>query len=138
MGLPCTAMAELHERDLAVLWHPATHFDDARELPAVPIVRAEGAWLHTADGRAILDGISSWWTSVHGHGHPGVVAAVAAHLPHGTAFPAPNEKTRSAPPGAFTLRRKKTPDGGTYRPTVSSPSPSQSPTTGSHPAPPGP
>jgi len=69
-------MAELHERDLAVLWHPATHFDDARELAAVPIVRAEGAWLHTADGRAILDGISSWWTSVHGHGHPAIVAAI--------------------------------------------------------------
>ncbi|HET6582663.1 MAG TPA: aminotransferase class III-fold pyridoxal phosphate-dependent enzyme, partial [Nannocystaceae bacterium] len=69
-------MPELSERDLAVLWHPATHFDDARALPPVPIVRAQGVWLHTGDGRAILDGISSWWTSVHGHGHAAIVAAV--------------------------------------------------------------
>ena len=73
-------MTELSERDLAVLWHPATHFDDTRTLPPEPIVGAAGVWLHTADGRAILDGISSWWTSVHGHGHPAIVAAVQAQV----------------------------------------------------------
>jgi adenosylmethionine-8-amino-7-oxononanoate aminotransferase len=33
-------------------------------------------WLRTPDGRAILDAISSWWTCVHGHGHPKIVAAI--------------------------------------------------------------
>lgn len=71
---------DMHQRDRAVLWHPATHFDDARELPPIAIERAEGVWLHTSGARAILDGISSWWTSVHGHGHPAIVAAVRAQV----------------------------------------------------------
>ncbi len=70
----------LEERDQAVLWHPATHFDDLRALPPIAIERALGVWLHASDGRAILDGVSSWWTSVHGHGHPAIVAAVRAQV----------------------------------------------------------
>ncbi len=67
----------LSERDARVIWHPATHFADLEQLPPVPIARAEGVWLHTSDGRRILDGISSWWTSLHGHGQPAIAAAVA-------------------------------------------------------------
>jgi adenosylmethionine-8-amino-7-oxononanoate aminotransferase len=67
---------DLVERDLAVLWHPATHWDDLEVAPPVAIVRAAGCWLHPASGPPILDAISSWWTSVHGHGHPAIVAAV--------------------------------------------------------------
>lgn len=63
-------------RDGATLWHPATHFDDAAVCPSIPIARAEGPWLHATDGRRILDAIGSWWTSVHGHRHPAVVAAM--------------------------------------------------------------
>jgi len=33
-------------------------------------VRAEGVYIYTADGRRILDGISSWWVNIHGHNHP--------------------------------------------------------------------
>jgi adenosylmethionine-8-amino-7-oxononanoate aminotransferase len=40
------------------------------------IARAQGAWLETADGRRILDAISSWWVITHGHGHPRIVAAI--------------------------------------------------------------
>ena len=39
---------------------------------------AEGAWLRTADGRRILDAISSWWVTTHGHRHPHIVAAIKA------------------------------------------------------------
>lgn len=70
-------MDPLVRRDSAVIWHPATHFDDLELLPPVAIERAEGAWLHTPDGRRILDAIGSWWTSVHGHCHPRIVAAIA-------------------------------------------------------------
>ncbi|MEM6292143.1 MAG: adenosylmethionine--8-amino-7-oxononanoate transaminase [Myxococcota bacterium] len=66
----------LVERDLGVLWHPATHFADHERLPPVPIERAQGAFLHTLDGRALIDGISSWWTCLHGHGHPAIVEAI--------------------------------------------------------------
>jgi adenosylmethionine-8-amino-7-oxononanoate aminotransferase len=41
-------------------------------------VAAEGAWLKTADGRRILDAISSWWVTTHGHRHPHIVAAIKA------------------------------------------------------------
>lgn len=67
----------LRERDSAAVWHPATHFADLERLPPIPIVEARGVWLRDESGRAILDGIGSWWTSVHGHGHPHIVAAIA-------------------------------------------------------------
>lgn len=34
-----------------------------------------GVYLHMADGSALIDGMSSWWSAVHGHGHPRLVAA---------------------------------------------------------------
>ena len=54
--------------DRAHVWHPYTQMLTA---PApIPIERAEGVYLHTVDGRRILDGISSWWVNIHGHSHP--------------------------------------------------------------------
>lgn len=66
----------LVERDLAVLWHPASHFADHARLPPVPITGASGVYLHTADGKRLIDGIASWWTCLHGHGHPAIVGAI--------------------------------------------------------------
>jgi adenosylmethionine-8-amino-7-oxononanoate aminotransferase len=43
----------------------------------LPIVRGEGAYLYTEDGRRLLDGISSWWVNIHGHSHPRLNAALA-------------------------------------------------------------
>ena len=63
-------------RDRLHLWHPYTQMQDA---PApLPIVSASGVYLHTEDGRRILDGISSWWVNIHGHSHPVLNAALAA------------------------------------------------------------
>lgn len=67
---------DLRARDRAVVWHPATHFGDLEQNPPIPIASASGVWLKTPDGREILDAIGSWWTSIHGHGHPRIVAAV--------------------------------------------------------------
>lgn len=44
----------------------------------LPIVRGEGPFLITEDGRRILDGISSWWVNVHGHSNPRVNRALKA------------------------------------------------------------
>ena len=41
----------------------------------VRITRAEGPWLHTSDGRKLLDLVSSYGALSHGHNHPRVVAA---------------------------------------------------------------
>lgn len=60
------------------VWHPFTQH--ALEPQPIKIARAEGAWLETADGRRILDGISSWWVITHGHRHPAIVAAIHAEI----------------------------------------------------------
>jgi adenosylmethionine-8-amino-7-oxononanoate aminotransferase len=63
-----TARHSLIDRDRAHLWHPYTQMKTA---PApLPIVRGEGVYLYTEDGRQLLDGISSWWVNIHGHSHP--------------------------------------------------------------------
>lgn len=58
------------------VWHPFTQHGIAG--PMVNIVRAEGAYLYTQDGRKIIDAVSSWWVNTHGHCHPKIVAAVQA------------------------------------------------------------
>jgi len=56
------------------IWHPFTQHALAPEPPL--IARGEDAWLITEDGRRILDGISSWWVTTHGHNHPRIMAAI--------------------------------------------------------------
>jgi len=58
----------LIERDRACLWHPYTQM--LIQPAPLPIVRGEGVYLYTEDGRRLLDGISSWWVNIHGHSHP--------------------------------------------------------------------
>lgn len=69
-------MTSLLDRDRAHVWHPATHFADLDRVPPIAVERARGCWLYEPGGRAILDAIASWWTCVHGHGHPAIVAAI--------------------------------------------------------------
>lgn len=57
------------------IWHPFTQ--EALEPSPIRIARAEGAYLFTDDGRRLIDGISSWWTNIHGHCHPRIVRAIA-------------------------------------------------------------
>jgi adenosylmethionine---8-amino-7-oxononanoate aminotransferase len=61
--------------DQAHVWHPYTQHGLAPR--AVPIVRASGALLYDADGRSIVDAISSWWVTLHGHAHPLIADAIA-------------------------------------------------------------
>ncbi len=70
----------LEERDAKALWHPATHFRDLEETPPIAISRALGSWLYDERDRAILDGISSWWTCLHGHGHPTIQEAIKTQV----------------------------------------------------------
>jgi len=57
------------------VWHPFTQHGLGEPIPLV--THASGALLHTADGRSIVDGISSWWVTTHGHCHPRIMAAIA-------------------------------------------------------------
>lgn len=61
-------------RDARHVWHPYTR---ATAPPPLAIARAAGAYLYTTDDRAILDAISSWWVTLHGHTEPRIAAAIA-------------------------------------------------------------
>lgn len=56
------------------IWHPFTQHAFQDEMTKV--VRGDGACLYTADGRRIIDAISSWWVVTHGHCHPHIVSAI--------------------------------------------------------------
>jgi adenosylmethionine-8-amino-7-oxononanoate aminotransferase len=63
------------ESDRRFCWHPWTqHGSDPDPLP---VVGARGPMLRLADGRMVIDAISSWWCCLHGHGHPRLVNALA-------------------------------------------------------------
>ncbi|MGH9638436.1 MAG: adenosylmethionine--8-amino-7-oxononanoate transaminase [Candidatus Acidiferrales bacterium] len=57
------------------IWYPFTQ--QAADPAPIRVKKAEGVYLYTEDGRRIIDGISSWWVNLHGHGHPAIVAAIA-------------------------------------------------------------
>ena len=68
--------------DAAHIWHPYSAVGD-EAIPPVVAVGAHGAWLTVIrDGAEVrvLDAMASWWTAVHGHGHPRLDAAVQRQL----------------------------------------------------------
>jgi adenosylmethionine-8-amino-7-oxononanoate aminotransferase len=76
----------LVEADKRFLWHPYTPMDEyIAETNPLVIERASGTRLYDMDGRSYLDGNASWWTSLLGHQHPRLCAALgrqAARLCH--------------------------------------------------------
>jgi adenosylmethionine-8-amino-7-oxononanoate aminotransferase len=57
------------------IWHPFTQ--SALDPNPIRIASGKGVHLYTDDGRTLIDGISSWWVNLHGHGHPRIADAVA-------------------------------------------------------------
>jgi adenosylmethionine-8-amino-7-oxononanoate aminotransferase len=65
------------------IWLPYTQMQTAPT--PLTVVSTHGARIRLADGRELIDGISSWWTACHGYNHPHIRAAVNAQiatLPH--------------------------------------------------------
>jgi len=63
------------EKDKKYVWHPYTQAKV--EMPPIPIVRGEGAWLIDERGKKYLDAISSWWVNIHGHAHPHICGKIS-------------------------------------------------------------
>ena len=75
-----SSTSDLVARDLAAVWHPFTqHAQWPADEPLV-IDRGSGVYLYDTDGRRYLDGVSSLWVTVHGHGEPAINDAVRAQL----------------------------------------------------------
>lgn len=69
--------------DRRYVWHPFTPL--AVETAPLLVTAAEGIYLHTHDGRSVIDAVSSWWVNLHGHSHPVIANAIAdqaARLEH--------------------------------------------------------
>ena len=60
------------------LWLPYSQMQTVP--PPLAVEGTDRVRLYLADGRSLIDGISSWWTACHGYNHPHIRAAVAAQL----------------------------------------------------------
>ncbi|MEU4313467.1 adenosylmethionine--8-amino-7-oxononanoate transaminase [Nocardia sp. NPDC024068] len=72
---PLTA-ARISALDARHVWHPYGGFPATTE-PLV-VAAASGTRLTLADGRELVDGMSSWWAAIHGYRHPVLDAALLA------------------------------------------------------------
>ncbi|ODC03816.1 adenosylmethionine--8-amino-7-oxononanoate transaminase [Terasakiispira papahanaumokuakeensis] len=59
---------------MQTLWHPYTQMHQMAPMPEV--VGGQGAYIHLADGRQLLDATSAWWCLIHGYCHPKLNAAL--------------------------------------------------------------
>ncbi|MDO3385097.1 adenosylmethionine--8-amino-7-oxononanoate transaminase [Gilvimarinus sp. SDUM040013] len=65
---PAEHARNILERDRAHVWHPYSSF--LAPSPTYPVASANGVRLTLTDGRTLIDGMSSWWSVLHGYNHP--------------------------------------------------------------------
>jgi adenosylmethionine---8-amino-7-oxononanoate aminotransferase len=62
-------------KDREVIWHPFTPLEGVQE--PLLVESAKGVYLHTQDGRKIIDAVSSWWVNTHGHANEYIAEAIS-------------------------------------------------------------
>ena len=74
------ANKNLLNRSLQSVWHPCTQMKQHENFPLIPIVKGDGVWLHDANGKRYLDGVSSWWVNLFGHNNLPIKDAIKQQL----------------------------------------------------------
>ena len=73
-----TSSLSTNDFDQQHLWHPYASLPPT--YPNIVIDHAEGIYIVTNDGIRLIDGMSSWWASIHGYNHPVLNAAMIEQL----------------------------------------------------------
>lgn len=69
---------DILEYDRQHLWHPYTSM--VNPLPVYQVVGCKGVYIELADGRRLVDGMSSWWSAVHGYNNERLNAAAVRQI----------------------------------------------------------
>lgn len=72
------SLQQLLDLDRLHVWHPYAAMPNL--LPVFPVASAHGVYIELMDGRSLIDGISSWWTAIHGYNHPRLNQAAHAQI----------------------------------------------------------
>lgn len=78
--MPQLTAAEITELDNRYVWHPYSAIGSNE--PVYPVQSAHGCRLTLSDGRHLIDGMSSWWSAIHGYNHPELNRAAHQQIDH--------------------------------------------------------
>jgi adenosylmethionine-8-amino-7-oxononanoate aminotransferase len=73
-----SSILDIEAVDARYVWHPYAAMP--ARVPAYVVTEAIGTRLRLADGREVVDGMSSWWAAIHGYRHPALDAAIVSQL----------------------------------------------------------
>jgi len=68
------------DNDLNCLWHPFTQMKEWSQKAPLSIIKGEGNFLIDINGNQYLDGVSSLWANIHGHGRKEINRAIKKQL----------------------------------------------------------
>ena len=68
----------LLKQDYRHVWHPYSAIQ--ADTPIYPVKSAQGVHITLMDGRVLIDGMSSWWSAIHGYNHPALNQAITTQL----------------------------------------------------------
>lgn len=66
--------------DQCHIWHPYNKLPSTS--PQLDVISAQGSLIQLADGRTLIDGMSSWWSAIHGYNHPQITQAAIDQIQH--------------------------------------------------------
>ena len=64
--------------DQAHIWHPYAKIPN--EVSTHVVQSAEGVYLNLESDKRVVDGMSSWWSAIHGYNHPTLNQAITTQL----------------------------------------------------------